>query len=53
MHILLFAFIVILVVALVVWAIEKLPIPQPFNQLLQGLAILIGAWAIAAEAGMF
>ncbi len=52
MHILVLAFLVVVVVALVVIAIEKLPVIEaPWKQLLQVIAILGGALFIAVKAG--
>ena len=53
MSILVFALIIIIVLALVVWAVGLLPLPSPANQIIMVLAILIGALAIANRAGIF
>ncbi len=53
MGILIFAILVIIVVALAVWAIGLLPLPSPFNQIIQALIVLLGAVVIAGRAGVF
>ena len=52
MDILIFALIVLIVAALVVYAVRLLPIPSPFNNLIQVLVILIAALVIVNRAGL-
>lgn len=54
MTIIVFAIIVIIVVALLIWAIQMLTmIPAPINQLLMVLVVILGAVVIAQRAGIF
>jgi len=52
MGILLFTILVIVLIALGVWAVSLLPIPSPANRILQALVIVIGLLAIADRAGV-
>ncbi|MCR5878507.1 hypothetical protein [Phenylobacterium sp. J367] len=53
MSILVFAVIVIVVAALIAWAVQKLPLPSPFGTILQALILIIAAVVIAQRAGLF
>jgi hypothetical protein len=53
MSILIFAVIVLIVAGLVVWAVQRLPLPSPFNGLIQALIVIIAAVMIAQRAGLF
>ena len=50
MSILIFAIIVIIVLALLVWAVDMLPLGSPFNSILKVLIVLIGVLLIAQKA---
>lgn len=52
MDLLIFALIVLIVTALVVYAVRLLPIPSPFNTLIQALIVLIAALVIVRGAGL-
>lgn len=52
MSILIFAIIVIIVLALLVWAVDMLPLGSPFNNILKVLIVLIGVLLIAQKAGL-
>jgi hypothetical protein len=49
---LIFALVVIIVVALILWAVESTPIRSPFNWIIRVLVILIAALVIAGRAGV-
>lgn len=53
MSILVFAIIVLVVAALIAWAVQKLPLPAPFGQIIQALILIIAAVVIAQRAGLF
>ena len=53
MTLLVFAVVVLIVAALIAWAVQKLPLPSPFGQLIQALILVIAAVAIAHRAGLF
>ena len=53
MSILIFAVIVLIVAALIAWAVQKLPLPSPFGSIIQALILIIAAVAIAQRAGLF
>lgn len=53
MSILIFAILVLVVAALLAWAVQKLPLPQPFNQIIQALILVAAAVVIAQRAGVF
>lgn len=53
MSILIFALIVLIVAALIAWAVQKLPLPAPFGTIIQALILIIAALAIAQRAGLF
>ena len=53
MSILIFAIIVLIVAALIAWAVQKLPLPSPFGQIIQALILIVAAVAIAQRAGVF
>ncbi|WP_269714698.1 hypothetical protein [Caulobacter sp. NIBR2454] len=53
MSLLVFAVIVLVVAALIAWAVQKLPLPSPFNQIIQALILIIAAVVIAQRAGLF
>ncbi len=52
MSLLIFCFVVLIVVALVIWAIQLLPLPSPINPLLQVLIVLAALLVIVQRAGM-
>ena len=52
MTILIFALIVLIVAALVAWAVQKLPLPSPFGTIIQALILIIAAVVIAQRAGL-
>jgi hypothetical protein len=51
--ILVFAVLVLVVAALIAWAVQKLPLPSPFGQIIQALILIIAAVVIAQRAGLF
>lgn len=53
MSILIFAVIVLIVAALIAWAVQKLPLPSPFPMIIQALILIIAAVVIAQRAGLF
>ena len=53
MSILIFAVVVLVVAALIAWAIQKLPLPSPFGRIIQALILIIAAVLIAQRAGLF
>ena len=53
MSILVFAVIVLIVAALIAWAVQKLPLPSPFGTIIQALILIIAAEIIAQRAGLF
>ena len=53
MSILVFAVVVLIVAALIAWAVQKLPLPSPFGLIIQALILIIAAVTIAQRAGMF
>lgn len=53
MSILVFAVIVLIVAALIAWAVQKLPLPAPFGTIIQALILIIAAVVIAQRAGLF
>jgi len=53
MSILIFAIIVLVVAGLIAWAVQKLPLPAPFNQIIQALVLVVAAVVIAQRAGLF
>jgi hypothetical protein len=52
MSILIFAVIVLIVVALLVYAIDYLPLAAPFNGIVKFLIILVGVVVICQRAGV-
>lgn len=52
MDILIFALIVIIICAMVVYAVCYLPLADPFDKLIMALVVIIGAAAIAQRAGL-
>jgi hypothetical protein len=52
MSILIFVILVIIILALLVWAVDMLPLGPPFNNILKVLVILIGVLLIAQKAGL-
>jgi len=53
MSILIFALIVLIVAALIAWAVQKLPLPSPFGTIIQAIILIVAALAIAQRAGLF
>lgn len=53
MSILVLTVIVVILLALVIWAIQKMPIPSPLNWILQVVAIIIAIFVIGQRAGLF
>ena len=53
MSILVFAVVVLIVAALIAWAVQKLPLPSPFGMIIQALILIIAAVTIAKRAGVF
>ena len=53
MSILIFALVVLIVAALIAWAVQKLPLPSPFGQIIQALILVVAAVVIARRAGLF
>ena len=53
MSLLIFAIIVLVVAALIAWAVQKLPLPSPINQIIQALILIAAAVIIAQRAGLF
>jgi F0F1-type ATP synthase assembly protein I len=52
MSILIFALIVLIVAALIAWAVQKLPLPAPFGMIIQALILIVAAVVIARQAGL-
>jgi len=52
MTILIFAVVVLIVAALVAWGVSTLPVPSPYNQLIQALILICAALVIANRAGI-
>lgn len=52
MTLLVFALVVVLLVALLVWAVTLLPLPAPFMGIVQFLVVLIGIVAVLAKTGI-
>ena len=52
MSLLIFCVVVLIVAALIVWAVQKLPLPSPFNPIIQALVLIIAALVIANKAGV-
>lgn len=53
MSLILFIIVVLVVLALALWAIEKLPLPQPpVKQIVEALVIIVAALVIAQRAGV-
>ena len=53
MSILVFAVLVLIVAALIAWAVQSLPLPSPFGRIIQALILIIAAVVIAQRAGLF
>ena len=53
MSILIFAIVVLVVAALIAWAVQKLPLPAPFGTIIQALILIVAAVVIAQRAGLF
>jgi hypothetical protein len=52
MSLLVFAIVVLVVAALIAWAVQKLPLPHPFGAIIQFLVLIIAAYLIAQKAGI-
>jgi hypothetical protein len=52
MSILLFAIVVVIILALLIYAVDLIPLTQPFNGVLKALVILIGVLLICQRAGL-
>ena len=52
MSILILAILIVICVAVLAWAIEKLPIEQPFKGVLEALVLILGVILIADKAGL-
>lgn len=52
MSILIFALVVIIIVAMLVYACDLIPLTAPFNNLIKLLVIIIGALVIIERAGI-
>ena len=52
MTILITAFIVVLILAIAIWAIERAPIQQPFKWIIEAIACVIAILVIANRAGL-
>jgi cellulose synthase/poly-beta-1,6-N-acetylglucosamine synthase-like glycosyltransferase len=53
MEFLVFALVVALVAVMVVWAIQQLPLMQPFSSIVQAIVIILAAILIADRVGVF
>ena len=53
MSILFFIIVVIVLLALALWAVEQLPIPSPLNWIVQVLLIVVAIFVIGQRAGLF
>lgn len=53
MSLILFIIVVVILLALVLWAIESAPLPAPTNWILRVLAIVLAIVVIANRAGVF
>ncbi len=52
MSLLIFALIVVLILALLVWAVDQLPLTPPFDGIVKVLIILVGVVIICQRAGL-
>lgn len=52
MSVLIFALVVVIVVAMMVWAVSSIPVPSPLSWVIQAAVILIGALVILAKLGV-
>jgi hypothetical protein len=52
MSILIFALIIVILIALLVWAVDQAPLPPPTNSIIKLLIIVIGVLVIAQRAGL-
>lgn len=52
MTVLVFAIIVLILAALLVWAVDLVPLQQPFNGLIKALIIVLAVVVIAQRAGV-
>lgn len=52
MALLIFALVVVVIAALLIWAVRSIPIPNPVNWIVQVAIILIAALIIAQRAGV-
>ena len=53
MGIIIFAIIVLILVALLIWAVDQIPLQQPINGLIKALIIILAVVFIAQRAGIF
>lgn len=52
MSILIFAVIVLIVAALIAWAVQKLPLQSPYGTIIQALILIVAALVIIQRAGL-
>lgn len=52
MSLLIFALIVILIVGLLIWAVDSIPLGSPVNQVAKVIIILVGVMLIVSRAGL-
>lgn len=52
MSLLVYAVVVLIIAALVAWAVEKLPLPYPFGRIIQAIILIVAAYFIASRAGV-
>lgn len=53
MSILVLAIIVVILLSLALWAVQKMPIPSPLNWIIQVILIVIAIYVIGNRAGLF
>ena len=53
MSILVFIIVVVVLLGLAIWALQKMPVPSPLNWILQVVAIIVAIVVIAQRAGIF
>jgi len=53
MGIIIFAIVVLILVALLIWAVDQIPLQQPINGLIKALIIVLAVVFIAQRAGIF
>lgn len=52
MSILIFAIVVLIIVGLILWAVQMIPLPSPFTPLVQVLIVIVAILLICQRAGL-